>query len=392
MKALYLLPVVILLSGCETISPTKTTVLAQPGAAATAVTANQEAEILALKAHAVATEEKNKEYLKIGAAAAGNVHGVLVAAEHVEAGPPKEAVVAEATLAQDALALRPGAPAELVAAYSKAALDAERRVNLVLTGQRDEARKAYEGAKSEVQKMREVLATKEAEIDAKRQEILKIEAAKANLVKAQAAELEENRKAQQRALDAKDEALVKYKADVASKERKFWINGIRIICGLLILVGVVAIALTKGEAIVQGGIMVGCGIAGIFLAVGFDILTSQSWFAYAFGSIALIAAVAFGWWLWYQWRTHQLYRKQSEAIQDAHDEAGMAHDVVTETAAPFGAPAVAEAVEKRKTVWNELEKHLKFRLGGKDSPLGKEMSRRLIKRGLDETSTAAATK
>ena len=360
-----LLCVAMALAGCDTV-PTKVTVLAQPGVAAAAVTANQDAEIIALKAQAVAVDERNKEYLKIGAAAAGNVHGVLIAADHIEAGLPKDAVIAEATLAKDALALPPTAPVELVASYSKSALEAEKRVNLILTGQRDAARAAYEGAKTEARNLRDALAAKDVEIEASKAAVLKVEGERAELVKKAAAELENNKKTQQAALDAKDEALLKFKADVASKERKFWVNGIRIVCGLLILVGVVAIALTKGEAIIQGGIMVGCGIAGIFLAVGFDILTSQKWFPYAFGGIALVAAGAFGWWLWYQWRTHQLYAKTTAAMQDLKDE----------------------AVTQGTDLWNKVEEHLKYRIGDKDSPLGKVLTDRLVKRGLDEKEPA----
>ncbi len=358
----------LLLAGCEALSPPKTTVLAQPGTAAAAVTKNQEAEIVALKAQVVAGDEKNKEYLKIGAAAAGNVHGVLTAAVHVEPGLPKEAVIAEATLAQDALALPTDAPSDLVASYSKSALEAEKRVNLILTGQRDAARAAYEGAKTEMRGLRDALTAKEAEIEAGKAAVLKIESEKTSLTQAAQAELETNRKAQQAALDAKDEALVKYKAEVASTERKYWVNGIRIACGLLILVGVVAIALTKGEAIIQCGIMAGCGIAGIFLAAGFDILTSQTWFPWAFGSIALIAAVAFGWWLWYQWRTHQLYAKTTAAMQDLKDE----------------------ATTQGTDLWSKVEDHLKFRIGDKTSALGKVLTSRLVKRGLDEKAPAAA--
>lgn len=387
---LWLSPIVtatlLTLSGCETASQPKTTVLAQPGGAAAAVTKNQEAEIIALKAQVVAVDEKTKEYLKIGAAAAGNVHGVLTAATHVEAGLPKEAVIAEATLAQDALALPSSAPAELVAAYSQSALEAERRVNLILTGQRDAARVAYESEKTATRTLRDAIVAKDAEIETSKAAVLKVEGEKVALVQAAKVELEANRKAQQSALDAKDEALVKYKAEVASKERKYWVNGIRVVCGALILIGVLAIALTKGEALIQGGIMAGCGVLGIFIAVGFDILTSQKWFPWAFGGVALLALGAGVMFMRHLFLTQVLYRKQSEAIQDAHDEAGMANDVTAETTAPFPAP-ITEAVEKRKAVWAELEKHLKFRMGGKDSSLGKELKKRLVARGLD---TAAA--
>ncbi len=162
---------------------------------------------------------------------------------------------------------------------------------------------------------------KDKEIAGAKEEIQKRDTAIAQGIVAAKAEREKDAAKFQDEINKKEQALTDLKNEQIQHDRKIWINSIRAVCLILIVLGVLAIALTKGEMIIQGSIMAVSGVLGIFIAMGFDILTQQKWFPWAFGAVAFAALVGVGWWLYGMYRAHTLLSKATSAFDDIKTEA-----------------------------------------------------------------------
>lgn len=281
-------------------------------------------QIESLKANIKTLEDRDVLQQKTAAEAAGAVHGIQVAAPHIKDPKDKDAgdaIMSEAKIAAKALELRKDAPAEVVATYAKKALEAENRVTLWLTGQRDQAMLATAAALQEVDAQRALVAAKDAEIVAAQQEIAKRDA---EITKQRAAAEQErldNAKNLQDAFDAKDAAINKLKDEQAAKERSLWINALRGTGILFIVIGVVFIAITKGEAIIQGGILVVSGAGVIGIGMAFDIVAKQPWFPYMAALVFLAVLTAIGWFVYHLVKTHTFAQKATAVFDDIKTEA-----------------------------------------------------------------------
>lgn len=334
-----------------------TQVGAQPGAIAEKTDAAKDAQIAELKTQVTTQAQQYDEAKKVVAKAGASVHGVIVASVHVTDGLPKDAVVAEANLASDTLAvIAPPDPA--------GSLEAERRVNLILTNQRDEALKAYGSAKGEVAEMKAVLDKKEAEINTHKASIDAREKQIAELTKEREAERVANAAKLQGIIKGYEDDIQKIKDEEAAKQRRMWLNVMRFGGFGIIALGIIIIALTRGEAIIQGGILILGGGLVIGIGLAFDILTSQPWFPYVAAIVGLLILGGGIWCLYHLWQTNQLYQKTTAAMQDVKDE----------------------AQTQGGDLWNKVREHLEYRLGPAESRLSKALQKRLVHRELTSKS------
>jgi len=342
-------------SGCG--EDLRTTVSPELGKENAALDQKYNDQIAALKQKAETQTAQLDSVKKIVASAGGSVHGVLVAAQHVEDGLPKDAINSEGKLAADKLAT-------VVPADPAASLEAEQRVNLILTNQLELARKAYSDENAKVIQAKSEIAARDAEIAKRDAEIVKRDADLVAAKKAAEAERVATAKVTQDRFDAYEQAIQALKNEQAAKERRMWLNVLRFggfgFCAL----GIILIALTSGEAWKQGGLLILGGASVIGIGLGFDILTSQKWFPWAFGLVALLVVGGIGWGLWHLWQNNKLYQKTTAAIQDIKDEANVVGS-------------------STKDAWDKLAEHLQYRVGAGDSFWGKVVSSRLVARGLN---------
>lgn len=328
------------------------------GSAAAVEKQETERQIGALKLQVQAAEQKSIETQKQAAAASGSVHGIQVAAEHVQPEAPKEAIQSESALAAEALKLPPDAPAELVAAYAAHALAAEKRVSLFLTGQRDAALKEYGKAMDEVAAQKKVIAAKEAEIVARQSEITQRDKTLDDMAKASQRERDDAARKLQTMFDEKQREIKKLHDEQAAKERRLWINVLRFGGIGFIAIGIFIIALSKGVMWIQGGITLLGGAATIGLGLAFDILTSQAWFPWAFGIAVLVVLVGVGSAAWIMHRKHVGFDKASAVFDDIRTES--------------------------EELWKQVEPHVAYRFGQAGKGLRKVLEGTIVKTGLSE--------
>ena len=122
-----------------------------------------------------------------------------------------------------------------------------------------------------------------------------------------------------------------------------------------ILGGIGLIALTQGKMWGQGGLLIIGGSLILFIRLGYITLVSQAWFPYACGVIALLVLVAIVWGLYRLWIKIRLDHMKAASIQDFRDESEI----------------------KGAKSWEELEGHLKYRMGDRDSFWGKQQTKEL---------------
>jgi hypothetical protein len=351
----FLLPVLLLiLAGCETI-PTHTTVSTEPGPDAAALNAAHVAQITALKEQVANQEARYSEVTSLASKAAGNVHGILSAAAHIVEAPDlpaKDAIMAEGNLAQKSLP----APSPEVA------LEAERRINLLLTGKIDEAQAAYGTAMAEISKARAEIEAREAQIATQAKAIAERDMDVARLKIAAEVERQAAAAKIQAVIDQKEAAIQKLKDEQAAKERRLWVNVLRYGGLAFIALGILTIALTKGLMWQQGGLLFVGGAGTIGTGMAFDLLMSQKWFFPVFGGLVLVGVIGGGWALWRLWRNNLLAQKA----------AAMVDDIRTESKA-LG-----------NSLWDQVEAHVKYRFGDKNSALGKELKAMSVAQGLSE--------
>ena len=224
-------------SGCG--EDLRTTVSPELGKENAALDQKYNDQIAALKQKAETQTAQLDSVKKIVASAGGSVHGVLVAAQHVEDGLPKDAINSEGKLAADKLAT-------VVPADPAASLEAEQRVNLILTNQLELARKAYSDENAKVIQAKSEIAARDAEIAKRDAEIVKRDADLVAAKKAAEAERVATAKVTQDRFDAYEQAIQALKNEQAAKERRMWLNVLRFggfgFCAL----GIILIALTSG--------------------------------------------------------------------------------------------------------------------------------------------------
>jgi hypothetical protein len=282
--------------------------------------------------------------------AASNFQGVLKAAEYLPESPPKEAVVDESKLGITRLPADD--PQETVRALQ--------RVVLIVTGQRDEARKLYDAAAADAIQAKAVIAEKDKALAAKDAEIGARDTRIAELNNAMLAGQKKAAADLQNAFAAKDAEIQKLKDEQAAKERRLWVNTLRIGSVGIVLAGIAAIAISQGALWVQGGLLVLGGALLFGFGIAIDILTSQWWFPYAAGFVALLVLAGGGWWIYELWKTDRLNDKVLAAVQDIR--------------------STSEATGSK--LWAEVREHFIRRLGGSNGYWGRVIQQKLVQKGL----------
>lgn len=204
----------------------------------------------------------------------------------------------------------------------------------------------------------------DTELAKARGEITARDKALADLKVAVAQERKDKAAEYQQALDAKDKALADYKAEQASKQRLWWINGVRGVGLLLLVVGIVVLAMSKGMMLVQGAGLVLGGALVIGIGMAYDIVTSQKWFPYAAAVLGVLILGAMVWTCIHFYRQGQLRNKLTAVLNDVKTEA--------ETLGEDG-----------KALWSKIEPHVEYRLGQAGSAARKELDKLQVKLGLD---------
>lgn len=283
-----------------------------------------------------------------GSLAAANLDGILFAVDHIEPGLPRNAIEEEARLGK----------ARLPESNPQEVIKAKDRVIAILQNEVAKAKELYGKAFNEAAQAKALIAEKDKIISIKDKEIsdrtLKIADLEAEKVK----ESELHKKDMQDRLDAKDKELADYKKEQDDKDRKWWVNAIRISGLVCILAGAVLIAIFK--LIPEGGIFIAVGLLIGLVSVGFDKLTSAAWFPYAAGVVALVVLGGSAFAIYRMWKTQTLHTKTTAALQDLKDEAEtLGHDT-----------------------WEKVSDHLKYRLGDKNSFWGKSQVKSAINLGL----------
>lgn len=347
----------LMLAGCPTDS---TTVVAPEGPRAAALGQTRDEQIAALtKRLADEKAQRDKEAAE-AAKAASSLKGIKKAKDYLPDSRPKEAISQEADVAL--ARLPPDDPVETVKAL-------ERAIEMV-EGQRDKALADYRAAISEARAAQDVIAAKDKELVTKDGEIAVRDKTLVQQRADAATEQENQRKTLQGVIDGKDKEIQHIKDEQAAKEKRWWVNAVRIVGLGFIVVGAVLIIAFK---VIPEGI--GSVIVGIIIglaAIGIDILVNQWWFPWACGIVGLLVLGGGGFALYRMWIKHQLDDKKTQAIQDMIDEAIAKGDLT--------------AVE-------ELKAHLTYRMGDKDSFWGRQQTKAVAALGLvnPKAETAAST-
>lgn len=339
-----LLGLTILISGCEN---TNWTILPQ---------GPKMTELLKAKDEQIATQSKQISDLqavresewKEASRAASSVKGILKANEYVEPILPKEAIGAEAEVAQKRLP--PDDPAETVRALE--------RVMLIITGQRDEAQRKYAEVFKEIQLVREEIEKREQAIAQRDAEIKARDTQIAQLTQAAQAESEKHKNDVKNLIAQKEREKEELRKEYESRERAQWVLWTRIAGLVLIVIGALVMVVLK--AFPEGGGLVGSGVVIGLVSIFIDWLTKQAFFPWMMGGILLTILIAGGYALYRVWKTKTLHAKTVAAIQDFKDEATI----------------------KGTDLWGKFEEHAKYRLGGRDSKWGKEQMKVVASLGL----------
>jgi hypothetical protein len=291
---------------------------------------------------------------KVSLNASGKVYGTGKALEFVTESPGKDAAVAENNLAKEVLP--PPTPEDQLAA--------EKRVNAIITGQLDEAKKLYGQALDEGKALKSRIDTLKTDNDALTGKIASLETARNQ-------EREQHANDMRDALAKKDQEITDLKASW-SKNLQLWAAyGCVGIGGIFLLIAALFIwsAFSSGGLLAARRAIPAVAVGLMFIGCGF--IVSKPWFLWAVG-IAGACAVVAGIILWIHFRrTGELETKKRQAIQDLKDEA------------TAGVPAA-------KAAWEQLVQHLTYRFpknaDGSKGTLEKEQDKRLVSEGVNATA------
>jgi len=332
-------------SQCQSTS----TVVAPQGPTATELSAAKDQQIETLKKQAEEQKaQRAREQAEASKAASSIKGGILKANAYQPAGPPTEAINEEAKVALTRLP--PDDPAETVAAL-------ERAIEMV-EGERGKAMALYAAARKEAEVKQQVIVAKDKELEKRDQEISKRDTEIANLTKAAQLEREKAATDLAAALAKKDKELADFKAEIASKERRWWINATRIAGLGLIVLGALAAFILK--AFPEGAGLVGAGLFIGLTSIFIDWLTAQVWFPWLCVAVGVGALIAGYFAVRRMWKIKKLDEMKTAALQDAKDESTTLGD----------------------DAWEKLSEHLKYRMGDKNSFWGKAQMKEVAALGL----------
>lgn len=340
-KLLVTIFLTLFLSGC--ITPTTPTTNIIPGEKNEQLIQEQQKQIDGLKKQVETLEEKAKMVETESSKAAGSLSAIFEFNTYIEPPLVQEAIREEINLALARLASPD--PAEK--------LRAQERMMLIITNQRDEAYKKYAVALNESNAMKKLIESKDMEIANSKKTIkerddaiekLKVDAAK-ELAKAKADQQAE---------------INRIREEYESKERATWILWVRIASLALVIGGAIMLAVFKmpleGGGLVLAGTVV--GLVSIFVTW----LTAQWWFPWLMGLLLVLVLVAVGVGIYRLYKRKLLHEKLTAAMQDLKDES-----------ATLG-----------NELWEKVSDHIKYRMGDKNTGLGKEQAKVVKELGLDE--------
>lgn len=347
MKKLFILSIIVIslgLQSCKTLE----SIIIPEGPEAAKLNAEKDKQIVGLMQQVKNEQEARIMEKALASKVASNLKGILKATEYMPDSAPKEAAQEEAKLGLERSPADD--PAETVKALE--------RVVKFVTGQRDAALKDVAEARGENQKALKAIKDKEEEINKKNIEIKDRETKISSLEESAKIEKEKHKADITKMQNQHRQEIENIKKEFSDKEQKLWLLGIRSIGLFFILAGGVAIVVFK--RLPEGALGLGLGLLIGVVSVGFDKLTSASWFPLAFGILVLIAVIAGAYSIYRLWKKGKLHEKTMAALQDLRDEAGtLGHDT-----------------------WDKVEEHLKYRLGGKDSFWGKAQLKEVVSQGL----------
>lgn len=234
----------------------------------------------------------------IAQAAARAKASIVVAQKYNErnpAGNPRTIVGNELQVAASEIPV-PADPQALIAAGDRALAVEQGRTQQAEKSVREAIERADASAKE--------LGALRAERDAA------LASAKAATAQAEA-DLAENTRRNQAALDQARTEMDNLRNKLQSERQAWIVNGTRIAGIGLMVLGVLLIALTKGQELIRG-LMLAAGGA---LMVGVAIVINQPAFPWVFGAAIGLTVLGFGWWLWSEWRE----RKRLEAMKAEKD-------------------------------------------------------------------------
>ena len=340
-KLLIVIVALSLLSGCELTNTPPLVVV--PGEKNTELIAEQKAQIAALKNENITLEDKANLVKAESSKAAASVSATLESSRYIEPPLVREAVQEESKVALQRLPAPD--PTEKVRALE--------RMMLIITGQRDEALKKYAEVSKEVAVAKELISKKDVEIATSKKAVEEREATLVKLKTESDAEMV-------RAKADREAEIKRIRDEYESKERGMWILWIRIASLVLVVGGAVLLAvfkqLAEGAGLVAAGTIV--GIVSIFVTW----LTAQWWFPWLMGAILLLVLVAGGMAIYRLYKRKVLHEKLTAAMQDLKDE----------------------STTLGNDLWQKASEHIKYRMGGKESGLGKEQTAVVKQLGLDE--------
>ena len=342
---LILLCLLFLFSGCNT---TDSTVILPNGPEAAKLIAEKDAQIKRLSEQIIDIEKVRADEKLLSAKAASSVKGILKANEYQPQGRPTEAINEEAKVALKRLP--PDDPVETV--------EALKRAIEMIEGERDIALQNYAKAKQEAEDKKAEIAKKDIEIQKRDKAIETSNAKIAQLEISAQAEREKHAKDIQDLINKKDKELEDFKKEMASQERRWWINATRIAGLGLVVCGALVMFLLKSPSIGGGLILSGLLIG--LMSVFFEWLTAQVWFPWLCVAIGIGILVYAFFTIKRMWEIKKLDEMKTAAIQDFKDE----------------------AVLKDSSAWENFSEHLKYRMGDKNSSWGKKQMKEAEALGL----------
>lgn len=291
-------------TGCQTTD----TVVVPQGPKAAELGKTKDDQIKGLVAQ-VKDEQAARELAdKQASLAAANLDGILFAAQHVDAGLPRNAIEEEVKLGK----------ARLPAPDAAEVLKSKDRVIAILQNEVEKAKQMYGQAFDEAAQAKAQIAAKDKDIAARDETIKNREARIAVLTDEAETERAAHVKDVQDALAKKDAEIAKVKSDAASKERATWVLWTRITGLGFIVVG--ALVMIFLHVIPEGAALVGVGVLIGLVSIFIDWVTSQPWYPYLMGGILLGGLIAAGIALYRLNKSHTLLTKLTATYQDIKDE------------------------------------------------------------------------
>lgn len=286
-----------ILSGFTSCQPERPVVVAQLGPQNQKLLDEQTDQIKELK-------EQIAQNKVIFGKVAGNAFAIDIGVEHIEEDSRGKAVVtAENKLIKEAVG---EPPAEEKAAGQARALS-------VLQNDLVKQKELYGKAQTELQTVKDAIAAKDKEIRDRDQKITE-------QAKIAAQERVDNAKKIQDVVNGYEDKIQKMKDEQAQKERRMWINTLRYGGLGVILLGIVALAVTSGGALVPGLILIGSGSLVILIGVAIDVLTAQKWFPYAAGIVALLVVGGVVLFIMHLVQVHKLVDRSVAVLNDMKTE------------------------------------------------------------------------